>query len=57
MDKIDFTDYKKQIDSLKDYYAIKQVVKKLLKNVIETGKERKIKNIVYNYDFYEGEKK
>jgi len=55
MNKIDFSDYKKKVDKLRDYSIKSAIIKRLLKNVIETGKEKKVNNIVYNYENYEGE--
>lgn len=57
INKIDFKDYKKEVDTLSNYSIKVEIVKRLLKNVIKTGKDKKINNIVYNYEFYEKEEK
>lgn len=54
--KIDFRDYKKQVDSLKNYSAVKKIVERLLENVKETARENKIENIVYHGSFYNEKK-
>jgi len=52
MNKIDFSDYKKKVDTLRNYSAIVEIVKRLLKNVKNTVKENKIEEIVYHGSFY-----
>ncbi len=51
--KIDFSGYRAKVSKLSNYSATRDVVKRLLNNIITTGHTKKLKCICYNYDFYE----